>query len=208
MSWPLIHFEIREDGNTRKVSLRGPVIKVGAISSAHLRIGGRDTSASRMHAYIQMAPEAIYISDLGSAYGTYVNGQRVNKAKLEAGDLVKFGDVEVTIASIERDEENEEINKKVAEDVLKEAEKTGKKRTFVYYCDQCFHVHGNLVEMVDVDGRPACPTCQSNWKLNRGQARHEVSLKLAHYTKLAAKMGLLDDVLDDGDVSLLEQLKL
>lgn len=77
-------------------TLSQDVIKVGKLSSAHLRID--DESVSRMHAYIQVAgPTEIYISDLGSAKGTVVNGQRVNKAKLKSGDRVKLGDAEIVV---------------------------------------------------------------------------------------------------------------
>jgi pSer/pThr/pTyr-binding forkhead associated (FHA) protein len=204
----LITFEIREDGKeVRTEALRGPVIKVGSINSAHLSIGGPDTKASRMHAYIQMDGDNVYISDLGSAYGTIVNGQRVNKAKLKKGDVVTLGDVEMTVVSIERDDENETINKEVADEVLKEA-KT-KRRAFVYYCENCFHIHGKLLELVEGDkGKPECPECKGEWKLNRGQARHVVTMKLAHYAKLAAKLGLLDDMLDEETLGQLEDLKL
>jgi TonB family protein len=77
-------------------TLTQDVIKVGKLSSAHLRID--DESVSRMHAYIQVAsPTEIYISDLGSAKGTIVNGQRVNKAKLNSGDRIRLGDTEVVV---------------------------------------------------------------------------------------------------------------
>ncbi len=77
-------------------TLTQDVIKVGKLSSAHLRID--DESVSRMHAYIQVAsPTEIFISDLGSAKGTIVNGQRVNKAKLNSGDRIRLGDTEVVV---------------------------------------------------------------------------------------------------------------
>ena len=77
-------------------TLSQDVIKVGKLSSAHLRID--DESVSRMHAYIQVAsPTEIFISDLGSAKGTIVNGQRVNKAKLNSGDRIRLGDTEVVV---------------------------------------------------------------------------------------------------------------
>jgi len=77
-------------------TLSQDVIKVGKLSSAHLRID--DESVSRMHAYIQVAsPTEVFISDLGSAKGTIVNGQRVNKAKLNSGDRIRLGDTEVVV---------------------------------------------------------------------------------------------------------------
>lgn len=66
------------------------VIKVGTLSSAHLRLT-EAKGVSRMHAYLKYEDEGWSVSDLGSAHGTYVNGKHVNKAFLASGDLVKFG---------------------------------------------------------------------------------------------------------------------
>lgn len=68
---------------------------------------------------------------------------------------------------------------------------------FIYYCEQCFHARGTIVVMwegptSDGDNRLHCRECQGEWKLNRGQARHIVSLKLQHYRRLADKLGILE----------------
>ena len=54
---------------------------------------------SRRHAVIARDREGISIRDLGSANGTYVNGQAVTEepAKLRPGDQVMLGDVPFTI---------------------------------------------------------------------------------------------------------------
>ncbi|MDY0002030.1 MAG: TonB family protein [Polyangia bacterium] len=93
---PLIFKIFKGGAQVGEQTLTQDVIKVGKLSSAHLRID--DESVSRMHAYIQVAgPNEIYISDLGSAKGTVVNGQRVNKAKLKSGDRIRLGDTEVVV---------------------------------------------------------------------------------------------------------------
>ena len=70
----------------REETLTQPVIKVGKLSSSHLRLD--DESVSRMHAVIEVTgPGDISIIDLGSTKGTVVNGQKVNKAKLQSGDI-------------------------------------------------------------------------------------------------------------------------
>ncbi len=48
--------------------------------------------ASRHHAYIQREGTVFVIYDLGSANGTLVNGQRVQRAVLQPGDLIEIGD--------------------------------------------------------------------------------------------------------------------
>lgn len=56
----------------------------------------------------------------------------------------------------------------------------------IYYCEQCLHLYGKIIEMED----DSCPNCDSGWKLNRGQARHVISMKLQHYRALAKKLGI------------------
>ncbi|MBL9009169.1 MAG: AgmX/PglI C-terminal domain-containing protein [Myxococcales bacterium] len=80
----------------QKTTLSQDIIKVGKLSSSHLRI--EDESVSRMHAVIEItAPGEISIIDLGSVRGTMVNGQRVNKAKLKSGDEIVLGDIRLVV---------------------------------------------------------------------------------------------------------------
>ncbi len=46
---------------------------------------------SRKHAKIQMQADQIWIEDLGSTNGTFVNGEKVKKARLKEGDRVLIG---------------------------------------------------------------------------------------------------------------------
>ena len=48
-------------------------------------------SVSRTHARIEVANGRVFLSDLGSANGTYVNGARCAERALEAGDIVRIG---------------------------------------------------------------------------------------------------------------------
>lgn len=52
--------------------------------------------ASKQHAFIEAKPDGYYITDNNSTNGTIVNGQRVEKAKLNDGDAVQFGKNGVT----------------------------------------------------------------------------------------------------------------
>jgi pSer/pThr/pTyr-binding forkhead associated (FHA) protein len=45
---------------------------------------------SRRHAMIEVAPQEIYLRDLGSANGTYVNGVQVKNTTLYSGDQIAF----------------------------------------------------------------------------------------------------------------------
>lgn len=52
--------------------------------------------ASKQHAFIEARPDGYYITDNNSTNGTIVNGERVQKAKLNDGDSVQFGKNGVT----------------------------------------------------------------------------------------------------------------
>src|SRR3954449_1052944 len=54
---------------------------------------GGDPEISRRHAQVSRTPEGrLYISDLGSTNGTFVNGERIaGSAWLNPGDVVKVG---------------------------------------------------------------------------------------------------------------------
>jgi hypothetical protein len=85
------------DTFVREETLTQPVIKVGKLSSSHLRLD--DDSVSRMHAVIEVSgPGDVSIIDLGSTKGTHVNGQKVNKAKLQSGDQIVVGNTRLEIS--------------------------------------------------------------------------------------------------------------
>src|ERR1700691_2479324 len=50
-----------------------------------------DPRVSRDHAQIVLEGEDFYLIDLGSKHGTFVNGERVQRQKLERGDRLEFG---------------------------------------------------------------------------------------------------------------------
>jgi pSer/pThr/pTyr-binding forkhead associated (FHA) protein len=94
---PLTFRIYKGDQFLREETLAQPVIKVGKLSSSHLRLD--DDSVSRMHAVIEVSgPGSISIIDLGSTKGTVVNGQKVNKANLQDGDLVVLGDIRIELS--------------------------------------------------------------------------------------------------------------
>ncbi len=55
-----------------------------------------DPFASRLHAEVRQRDDGIWVSDLGSANGTYLNGQRLTSpARLRNGDCVRIGETEI-----------------------------------------------------------------------------------------------------------------
>ena len=94
---PLTFRIFKGDQLLREERLSLSVIKLGKVPSAHLKLD--DETVSRMHAIIEVnGPGDVSIIDLGSTKGTFVNGQKVNKAKLQSGDTIVVGETRIELA--------------------------------------------------------------------------------------------------------------
>jgi pSer/pThr/pTyr-binding forkhead associated (FHA) protein len=56
---------------------------------------------SRLHCRLTAADDHLEVFDLKSTNGTYVNDERVEKAKLASGDKLRVGRVEMTVERAE-----------------------------------------------------------------------------------------------------------
>ncbi len=56
-----------------------------------------DPHVSRVHCQIELVGDQILVSDQGSAGGTFVNGERVQKHALRPGDVVRIGDTQLRL---------------------------------------------------------------------------------------------------------------
>ncbi|NJM90755.1 MAG: FHA domain-containing protein, partial [Myxococcales bacterium] len=94
---PLTFRIFKGDQLVREERLSLSVIKIGKVPSAHLKLD--DETVSRTHAIIEVnGPGDVSIIDLGSTKGTFVNGQKVNKAKLQTGDSIVVGETRIELA--------------------------------------------------------------------------------------------------------------
>ncbi|TMQ06180.1 MAG: AgmX/PglI C-terminal domain-containing protein [Deltaproteobacteria bacterium] len=101
---PLTFRIFKGDQLIREERLSLSVIKLGKVPSAHLKLD--DETVSRMHAIIEVnGPGDVSIIDLGSTKGTFVNGQKVNKAKLQSGDTIVVGETRIELAIGASDED-------------------------------------------------------------------------------------------------------
>ncbi len=73
----------------KQFELTGDRLSAGRDSSSKVRLC--DTEVSRRHAEFVRSPEGYRILDVGSANGTFVNGQSVRDVLLQPGDQVRIG---------------------------------------------------------------------------------------------------------------------
>src|SRR5678816_1981343 len=116
---PLTFRIFKGDQLIREERLSLSVIKLGKVPSAHLKLD--DETVSRMHAIIEVnGPGDVSIIDLGSTKGTFVNGQKVNKAKLQSGDTIVVGEtrIELGIGAGEEDDAPTKVGGAPVADVI------------------------------------------------------------------------------------------
>jgi pSer/pThr/pTyr-binding forkhead associated (FHA) protein len=90
-------FQVYQDGQwVRDEVLDQPIVRVGRMRSSHLLLD--DESVSRTHAVIEVTGQEVLLIDLDSSSGTAVNGTRVKKAVLAAGDQIEFGKARVVVS--------------------------------------------------------------------------------------------------------------
>ncbi len=85
-AWVLV--PVKSD-STEKHPISGDNVMVGRDRTCSIVLS--HPAVSRRHARITLSGSAWVLEDLQSANGTYVNNTRVDKVKLKAGDVVRFG---------------------------------------------------------------------------------------------------------------------
>jgi pSer/pThr/pTyr-binding forkhead associated (FHA) protein len=91
-----VRFEVQfPEGIPHEVDLPGRLVVVGRDPSCDLVL--HDVKCSRRHAVLEAGPDGITIRDTGSANGVFLNEQRIERAPLKAGDVVRLGDSLVTM---------------------------------------------------------------------------------------------------------------
>ena len=92
----------------RLVIVNSPALPEGdelTLNSSALRLGrgsdndvnlARDEYASSKHARVEPRRDGVWVEDIGSTNGTYLNGIRLTRAKkLAPGDVVRIGETEL-----------------------------------------------------------------------------------------------------------------
>ena len=82
-------FVIQGADQGKRFELKSKPMALGRDNSNPIRL--HDTEVSRRHAEVRPVDDSYRIVDLGSANGTFVNGQPVDQAPLRSGDRLQLG---------------------------------------------------------------------------------------------------------------------
>src|SRR5271154_6868341 len=82
-------FVIQGADQGKRFELKAKPMALGRDQSNPIRL--HDTEVSRRHAEVRPSDNSFRIIDLGSANGTYVNGQAIDQAPLRSGDRLQLG---------------------------------------------------------------------------------------------------------------------
>ncbi|HET7747570.1 MAG TPA: FHA domain-containing protein [Vicinamibacteria bacterium] len=82
-------------GASHEVELGGTVVTLGRDPGCDLVLN--DPKCSRRHAIVEAGPSGLVVRDAGSANGIYVNDRKTDRAPLRDGDVIRLGDVKVTV---------------------------------------------------------------------------------------------------------------
>jgi pSer/pThr/pTyr-binding forkhead associated (FHA) protein len=69
--------------------------KIGRALDNDLVLG--DTTVSRYHAVLELEKEVLFVRDLRSTNGTYLNGRRIERSRIKEGDVLRLGQAEISV---------------------------------------------------------------------------------------------------------------
>lgn len=93
-----IVFEVAELESVRQVERALPMV-VGRSSQADLAL--LDGEVSRRHARFDSEDGIVYVTDLGSRNGTYLNGGRIAESiEVRVGDTIDIGHARLTVVQV------------------------------------------------------------------------------------------------------------
>ena len=89
----VVHSEVLEQGE--EYELEASPLTIGRAGQNDVSIDG-DEFASARHARFEPRQDGVWLHDLGSSNGTFVNGSRLTRPrKLAPGDLIRIGETDL-----------------------------------------------------------------------------------------------------------------
>ena len=95
-------FQLVNVSSNESIALTGVMKTLGRSSECDICIP--DDNISRVHSRLDWDGTSWVVVDLGSTNGTFVNGERLEERKLEAGDVLKIGGAELRFIPLVMDD--------------------------------------------------------------------------------------------------------
>ncbi|MCA9520862.1 MAG: FHA domain-containing protein [Myxococcales bacterium] len=87
----MFQLQIQNDGESVVVPVIRDSLTIGRKEGNAIRL--TEKNVSRRHAKLIKYNGKVYVEDIGSSYGTRVNGERIKgRTELQSGDVVSIGD--------------------------------------------------------------------------------------------------------------------
>lgn len=84
----------------RTISIKRNKLLIGRAEECDVRPLSEEVS--RRHCAVHVGPDDVFVEDLGSRNGTYVNGVRITgKTKVAGGDMIRVGALELKVSCME-----------------------------------------------------------------------------------------------------------
>lgn len=65
------------------------LVKIGSVATANVPL--QDPEVNRLHAAIELSDDEAVLKDLGTNSGTFLNGERITRRRIQDGDVIKIG---------------------------------------------------------------------------------------------------------------------
>jgi serine phosphatase RsbU (regulator of sigma subunit) len=88
MATPSLHW-LSASGEEQTYPISAAETLIGRKSDADIVLG--NPNVSRHHAKVLLSNDGVFVQDLGSTHGTFVNGQRIERQRLTDGDRLELG---------------------------------------------------------------------------------------------------------------------
>ena len=108
----------KPDGGVEEVELDRKSITIGSGSTADLKVEGEGVSVS--HAVLECRDDGVFITDLATPTGTFVNDEKITKKRLAAGDNIRIGAVHMELSSGEEQPAEQPVEEPVPEAAAEE----------------------------------------------------------------------------------------
>ncbi|MFN4123818.1 MAG: FHA domain-containing protein [Flavobacteriales bacterium] len=86
---------VNNEGRTLTYPIKKGSVLIGRYDTCDITV--KEQTLTGKHAKLELRDDGIFLSDLGSTNGTFVNGRKIKTTSLENGDQIRMGNVEMTI---------------------------------------------------------------------------------------------------------------